>query len=315
MPTSSLTVSTGQNDRPLERPKSGLKRIMSEIATNFLRPSCLLCRFFLTFTSLLFAISGAANLRTAGLMIGTGMVLDIARSVAGLSRLTQMYWLRRVVRSAADPVYARRRNRLLFIPLYTPVAVFLLHGFLWMILAPRDPGTGATVLTSFCVEPRYVTAVSHVARSFALELINDGDPGRAQLLKCFISQTFSIYIISLIIWTTLGTGRHLEGELEAVYKRIQANDPFKASYRPTLVLFGSCMVIAFILINNLMFLEWTQRHAWETSNSFFIMYDFMMMVSYLSSGFLPAVLALQCLKITTAAMQLTGSVPNPKTPG
>jgi hypothetical protein len=216
-------------------------------------------------------------------MIGTGLVLDVVRWTLSRQRSTQTYWLREVSKALSDPAYAARLRYLYQLSQISTVAIFLLHGVLWVVLAPLDDGrASASILMHLYPEPRAILRISHIARSYLSELDRQGYQGRGQLWEGFVCQSFVIYVAVVLLWTFWAakgaTVLNLVVRNEAISKRDAKLKPFSSA----LALCGVFSIGGFVVINNWGAYGWTSQHnPLATSNGFFMVYSIQMLFSCL----------------------------------
>ena len=88
-----------------------------------------------------------------------------------------------------------------------------------------------------------------------------GYPRRARLVDDFVSQTFLIYVLCMVIWGFIGARYEANVCLTKMYRRVTSTGSKQLAFTPILTILGFGFVGGFLLINNLTFIDWTGHHA------------------------------------------------------
>jgi hypothetical protein len=227
----------------------------------WVQPRCWPCLLFLTCCGSIFAASGAADITSATIMIGTGLVLDLARWTLHRRWLTQTYWIKQVEKALSDPTYVTKTRNLNRAWLISATAIFLLHGVLWVALAAPESRVGTSIFAQLHSEPYTILRISHMARSYAGELDGRGYPGRAYLWTEFVCQSFTIYIACILIWVfgwlRQMTVLNLVVRHRAISARVASLKPWPVSFAISSIF----SIIGFLVINNLTTAHRVNQHV------------------------------------------------------
>lgn len=248
------------------------------------RPRCWPCLLFLTCVGAVFAFSGAADITSAIMMIGAGLALDLVRWTLHRRWLTQTYWTEQIGKALSDPAYVSRTRNLNRWWLISTTAIFLLHGTLWVALAPSESGARTSIFAHLYLEPDSILRISHIARSYMSELVGRGYPDRGHLWVEFVCESFTIYLTCVVIWILGWLKQATVLNLVARHKAISAR---VANLKPWSVIFAICgafSVMGFLVVNNLATAHGVNqqvRAGLPTSSGFFMTYSIQMMFSCL----------------------------------
>jgi len=113
-------------------------------------------------------------------MIGTGVVLDIARFWLCRCMFMQAYWIREIARALSDPTYVTKERNLFRWRLVSTTAIFLLHGLLWALLVPSD--SHASILSRMHSYGSRISLAAISANSMGADIRGGAGCGRT---SCF----------------------------------------------------------------------------------------------------------------------------------
>lgn len=268
----------------------------------WMHPRCWPCLFFLTCIGVVFAISGAADIWSAVAMVGTGLAFDIGRWLARPQWLSREYWIDAFRMTLDDPDYAgrgRRAERRWLIPI---TLVFLLHGMLWVVLAPRGAGAAMSGLADLYPEPSIILRISHIARSYVTTLNEQGLPARGLLWERFFFETFLIYIFFTLLamwrWWKDVTILTFYRRHDMALKRKRGLCPVPAG----LAAMGLLTAFGFLAVNNLVTEHsLLQKNDPAGNNVFFMTYSVQMLFVCLLSGYVYTVSILYCFDADTGS--------------
>jgi hypothetical protein len=268
--------------------------------SSWIRPRCWPCHLFLTSVCTVFAVSGAADISSVIVMIGTGVVLDIARFWLCRCMFMQAYWIREIARALSDPKYVTKERNLFRWRLVSTTAIFLLHGLLWALLVPSESHASASLFMHLYPEPHAFLRISNIARCYLGELDGRGYPGRGRLWEDFVFQSFIIYITCVILWAFLWSKSTATLNLIIRYQAISARTPNLKPFSFPLLLLALFSIAGFFIVNNLVTAHGVNqdvRAALPTSNSFFMTYSIQMLFSCLLAVWTPSLSIPYCLDL------------------
>jgi hypothetical protein len=232
--------------------------------------------FVLTLSALVLTISGADDWHTAGILVGSGLCLDILRWVLHAGRgpvdiLAELNSLAQKNARLTQP-YVNRWKLIL----YPMMLAFIVVSLVFYLYAPLPPAANIAAGDADHGQG-WILHISKLCRVFVKELSARGYKTRAAAFQIFFEITFCQFIFMTIVGCFAAT-RSLTFEMVCrTYDRDRRGLPCAASYGRAVALFAFAVTLGFFGLNNLDDTVWNDPGASAYHSNLFIIICSVMM--------------------------------------
>jgi len=226
--------------------------------------------FTLTLSALVVTISGADDWHTAGILVGSGLCLDILRWVLHAGRgpgdiLAELNSLAQRNARLTQP-YVNRWKLIL----YPTMLSFIVVGLAFYLYAPLSPDVDLAAGNAD-LGHGWIFHVSKLCRVFVRELSARGYESRASAFHIFYVITFCQLIFMTVVGCFAAT-RSLTFEILCrTHDRDRRGLPSAASYGRAVALCAFAVTLGFVGLNNLDITRWNDPLSPSYNSNFFLL--------------------------------------------